>query len=74
MYLHIPALETVLLLNSRKDGIGGHTNILYQGWSFSDDCSERRGQLVPGAGAAADSPDQEGKVGDKGQVRSFPIG
>ena len=36
MYLHIPALETVLLLNSRKDGIGGHTNILYQGWKFPD--------------------------------------
>ena len=32
----------------------------------------RRGQLVPAAGATADSPDQKGLVGDKGQVRSFP--
>ena len=31
-----------------------------------------RGQLVPAAGASADSLDQEGLVGDKGQVRSFP--
>ena len=41
---------------------------------LSDDGGTRRGQLVPTAGAAADFPDQEGLVGDKGQVRSFPNG
>ena len=34
---------------------------------LSDDCGERQGQLVPAAGAAADSPDQKGVVEDKGK-------
>ena len=41
---------------------------------LSDDGGARRGQLVLSAGAAADSSDQEGLVGDRGQVRSFPGG
>ena len=39
-----------------------------------NDRGARQGQLVPAAGAAADSPDQEGLVGDKGQARLFPGG
>ena len=38
---------------------------------LSDDVGDRQGQLVPAAGAAAGSPDQEG---DKGQVRSSTAG
>ena len=38
---------------------------------LSNDGGARRGQLVPAAGAAADSPDQKGLVGDKGQVKEL---
>ena len=41
---------------------------------LSKDGGARRGQLVPAAGAAADSPDQKVLVGDIGQVRSSPGG
>ena len=41
---------------------------------LSNDGGGRQGQLVPAAGAAADSPDQKGLIGDKGQVRSTPGG
>ena len=41
---------------------------------ISDDGGATRGQLVPAASAAADSLDQKGLVGDKGQVRSSPGG
>ena len=39
---------------------------------LSEDGVVRQGQLVPAAGAAADSPDQKGLVGDIGQLRSYP--